>query len=188
MTTSIPFILFALTRANAFGNNCSGSTGCSDSGAPPNALAIIREKVKNISSSATFVEGQQIAAVNVGVGSCIAAFSQRVSSGSVLQYDTWWYLDALSQHGCSICGSIPTDSGNNVNNGELTVNFVSVCSTQEVGILIPFLAIQLLPILSVALWSYSLVANRTLVIVSAVCKGVEMDKDSQSGMIYLVTL
>ncbi|KAJ2983335.1 hypothetical protein NQ176_g760 [Zarea fungicola] len=109
----------------ALGINCLGSNSCGEFG-PGNALAIIREKVKNLPSTATYVDGQQIASVNVGDGSCYAAFYQNTGR-SFSQYDTWWYLNALYDHGCRKCGSIPTDSGNNVYNGELTVNYVSIC-------------------------------------------------------------
>lgn len=120
--------LLLLTGVNALGINCRGSSACGSRGVNPNALAIIREKVKNLASTQTYVGGQQIAAVNVGDGSCIAAFYQNTGSRSFSQYNTWWYLNALVDHGCKVCGSVPTDQGNNVKNGELTVNYVSVCS------------------------------------------------------------
>lgn len=34
-------------------------------------------------------------------------------------------MDGLLQHGCTTCGSNPTQPGNNVNSGELTVNYVA---------------------------------------------------------------
>ena len=39
--------------------------------------------------------------------------------------DALTLLTELQSHGCTICGSIPTNSGNDVSTGELTVNFVS---------------------------------------------------------------
>jgi hypothetical protein len=44
---------------------------------------------------------------------------------SFTKAQTLWYIDALKDHGCTVCGSCPTDDGNNVNNGELTVNYVA---------------------------------------------------------------
>lgn len=34
-------------------------------------------------------------------------------------------MQLLIDHRCKACGSVPTDSGNNVNNGELTANMVT---------------------------------------------------------------
>lgn len=123
---NVSLIAISPMGVTALGINCRGSISCGEFG-PGNALAIIREKVKNLPATATYVEGQQIAAVNVGDGSCFAAFYQKTGGRQFSQYNTWWYLNALYDHGCRKCGSIPTDSGNNVNNGELTVNYVSVC-------------------------------------------------------------
>lgn len=123
---NVSVIASSLVGRAPLGINCLGSISCRQFG-PGNALAIIREKVKNLGSTMTFVEGQQIAAVNVGDGSCFAAFYQKTGDRSFSQYSTWWYLNALYQHGCRKCGSIPTDPGNNVNKGELTVNYVSIC-------------------------------------------------------------
>ncbi|UKZ82028.1 hypothetical protein TrVFT333_009810 [Trichoderma virens FT-333] len=38
---------------------------------------------------------------------------------------TVWFVQALLNHGCGGCGSIPVDSGNNVQNGMLTANMVA---------------------------------------------------------------
>ncbi|KAJ2973952.1 hypothetical protein NQ176_g6308 [Zarea fungicola] len=125
-TANVSLIASAPMGVAALGINCRGSISCNEFG-PGNALAIIREKVKNLPPTATFIEGEQIAAVNVGGGSCFAAFYQKTGDREFSQWNTWWYLNSLHDHGCKICGSIPTDAGNNVKNGELTVNYVSVC-------------------------------------------------------------
>lgn len=51
------------------------------------------------------------------------AFYQNGASGTA--QDAYDQLQGLLDHGCTVCGSIPTNDGNNVDDGELTVNYVS---------------------------------------------------------------
>lgn len=58
-----------------------------------------------------------------GQYSSICAFYQNGASGTA--NDAAGQLQGLIDHKCSQCGSIPTQPGNDVSKGELTVNIVS---------------------------------------------------------------
>src|SRR4051794_12515837 len=94
---------------DGLGINCRGSGMCTYNGIPGNTLQVITGKVANLASSQMYVQGQQIAAVNAGDGSCVAAFYQNIGDRQFSQAQTLWYLKSLENHGCSRCGSIPTD-------------------------------------------------------------------------------
>lgn len=64
----------------------------------------------------------QIACTQGNSGS-ICAFYQSGASGSAR--DAFGHIQQIIDHGCSLCGSVPTQEGNNVDDGQLTVNFVS---------------------------------------------------------------
>jgi len=61
-------------------------------------------------------------AKTVGAG-YICAFWQNGASGSL--NDGLGHLKNLQAHGCKNCGSDPTEPGNDVSNGQFTVNFVT---------------------------------------------------------------
>ncbi|KAM0189140.1 hypothetical protein ACHAPI_010158 [Fusarium lateritium] len=69
-----------------------------------------------------FDTGAQIACTHGSQGS-ICAFYQSGASGSAR--DAFGHIQQIIDHKCSLCGSVPTQPGNNVDNGQLTVNFVS---------------------------------------------------------------
>lgn len=116
-------ILAALTLAAAapqvmaLGINCRGSSSCGTCRA--HALSEIFTQVEGIDDGATFGDGTHIACS----GNC-CAFLQNVS-GTKTGAQLKGYMRQLVDHGCDKCGSVPTEPGNNVDNGELTVNFVS---------------------------------------------------------------
>lgn len=60
----------------------------------------------------------------VGDGTGICAFFQNTNGGGSGALAKQKAQDLIN-HGCSKCGSCPTQSGNNVADGELTVNWVS---------------------------------------------------------------
>ncbi|MCJ1350775.1 MAG: hypothetical protein MMC33_000756 [Icmadophila ericetorum] len=80
-------------------------------------LQQLQSKVGSLNGGNVYSSGQHIACVNN-----ICAFYPNVASGTAGNAAT--YLQNLLNHGCKKCGSDPID-GNNVNNGELTANWVS---------------------------------------------------------------
>jgi hypothetical protein len=64
----------------------------------------------------------QVACTSGDAGS-ICAFFQSGASGTA--NDAFHYMQEIIDHGCKLCGSVPTQPGNNVANGQLTVNAVS---------------------------------------------------------------
>ncbi|SPJ72614.1 related to KP4 killer toxin [Fusarium torulosum] len=110
-----------VTMTSALGINCRGSGFC-----PGGAGNLINLKaiVDNIQPRDRHYEtGQQVACTG---DTC--AFYQSGATGTA--DDVSWALQALLDHGCKKCGSVPTQDGNNVDDGQLTVNFVSEPSCQ----------------------------------------------------------
>ncbi|KAF7556326.1 hypothetical protein G7Z17_g1543 [Cylindrodendrum hubeiense] len=112
--------------ARALGINCRGSSTCNIGGlahSPSGNLEKVRDAVA-AGPDGNWSNGQQIACVPHVAGR-LCAFYQNIGSRTFNKGQSVTYLDQLRAHGCGVCGSIPTDSGNNVGNGELTVNYVS---------------------------------------------------------------
>ncbi|EFX06550.1 killer toxin, kp4 [Grosmannia clavigera kw1407] len=106
-----------ISSTAALGINCRGSGFCS-LGASGN-LINLKALVDEISPrNRHYSTGEQIAC-----SGDICAFFQKGASGSAEEASA--LLQKLRNHGCKKCGSVPTGSGNNVDNGELTVNYVS---------------------------------------------------------------
>jgi hypothetical protein len=108
------------------GINCRGSSTCGVGGLghlPAGTMEQVRDAVA-AGPEGQWGNGQQIACVPHVTGR-LCAFYQNIGSRTFSKEQSVTYLDQLRAHGCVNCGSIPTDSGNNVDNGELTVNFVS---------------------------------------------------------------
>lgn len=59
----------------------------------------------------------------LGIGG-VCAFAQDTNGAGITLDRARQLMDGLLDHGCSVCGSNPTQPGNNVKNGELTVNYV----------------------------------------------------------------
>lgn len=103
--------------ATALGINCRGSGLCPSDGAAGN-LINLKEIVDRIQPrNRNYQSGEQIACT----GSLCAMYQNGASNTADA---TSGYLQALLDHGCKKCGSIPTQPGNNVQMGELTVNVV----------------------------------------------------------------
>ncbi|KAK5988805.1 KP4 killer toxin [Cladobotryum mycophilum] len=110
----------------SLGINCRGSSTCGVGGighSPAGTLQQVRDAVA-AGPEGSWGNGQQIACVPHATGR-LCAFYQNVGGRRFSKGQSVSYLDGLMGHGCRNCGSIPTDDGNNVDNGELTVNFVS---------------------------------------------------------------
>ncbi|KHO00715.1 Killer toxin, Kp4/SMK-like, core [Metarhizium album ARSEF 1941] len=116
----------AAILARALGINCRGSSTCGVGGighSPAGTLEQVRNAVAG-GPNGSWGNGQQIACVPHVTGR-LCAFYQNIGNRMFSKQQSVAYLDQLMAHGCRVCGSIPTDPGNNVGNGELTVNFVS---------------------------------------------------------------
>ncbi|KAJ6441632.1 KP4 killer toxin [Purpureocillium lavendulum] len=115
-------ILLFVSSAAALGINCRGSGVCSFNNAK---LQTVYNQVGNMIAEGGrdrhFNEGQQLACSQGSQGS-VCAFYQNGASGSA--QEAYGQLKALMDHGCQQCGSIPTQPGNDVSKGELTVNYV----------------------------------------------------------------
>ncbi|KAI3606993.1 killer kp4 [Moniliophthora roreri] len=118
MKFSSTFVALALSAASAaaLGINCRGSSQCSQAGA---TLGQLQSLINNgVDNNRQYSNGQQIACL-----SHLCAFFQNTggsNSGATVKS----LIQGLVNHGCGRCGSNPTD-GNDVDNGELTVNFVN---------------------------------------------------------------
>ncbi|EFX06369.1 killer toxin, kp4 [Grosmannia clavigera kw1407] len=125
-------LLLFVVGASALGINCRGSSLCSGEagGKLSKILSEVRGVINQGHGNHRYNTGVQIACASANLGS-FCAFYQKGASGTANQAAA--QLQKLIDHGCSGCGSIPTSSGNNVNNGELTVNYVSApcCRTGD---------------------------------------------------------
>lgn len=104
---------------SALGINCRGSSNCFD-GAGSSLLRDLTSVVGSHIDPNRFEfynNGEQIIC-EFETGVC--AFFQNSGGGSGSTVNT--LLNELLQHGCTVCGSIPINPGNNVANSELTVN------------------------------------------------------------------
>ncbi|KAK9437838.1 killer toxin, Kp4/SMK-like, core [Metarhizium brunneum] len=115
-------ILFFISSAAALGINCRGSGVCSFNDA---SLQVVHDQIGNLIAGGGgdrhFNQGQQIACSHGSQGS-VCAFYQNGASGSAR--DAYGQVQGLIDHRCRQCGSIPTQPGNDVSKGELTVNYV----------------------------------------------------------------
>ncbi|KAJ7762360.1 killer toxin Kp4/SMK [Mycena maculata] len=122
----IPEIVHPLTSAKAvetnvaaFGINCQGSLKCD--GQPRDTAACLRDYIVNgINVDGSYDNGKHIACQNN-----ICAFLQSEKGpldGGTIQS----VAPAIVDHGCTACGSVPTSPGNNVEDGQLTFNYVDI--------------------------------------------------------------
>ncbi|KAF4447821.1 killer toxin, Kp4 [Fusarium austroafricanum] len=120
--------LFALAAtvglSDALGINCRGSGLCVGN---KGALGQLIAQVRAIDPNKTFRNGEHVSCVdinNIGNHPAICAFYQNIGDRSFSLSQTQTFLQQIVDHGCKLCGSVPTDPGNNVANGQLTVNVV----------------------------------------------------------------
>ncbi|KAL5440260.1 hypothetical protein PMIN07_005071 [Paraphaeosphaeria minitans] len=109
------------------GINCRGSvmcTGCKQPLGDDGMLDFINE---NLHDDAVFTDDQQIACKSCHIfkqeGLCV--FAQKMGQKIVTGLEVKQAVQRLKEHGCKYCGSAPLYPGNNVNAGEITVNYVS---------------------------------------------------------------
>ncbi|CEJ80551.1 hypothetical protein VHEMI00727 [[Torrubiella] hemipterigena] len=124
MQFSLLSIAALATTAAAGGINCNGSGYCKIN--PGASLQMVHDQVGNLIAAGGgdrhFNGGENIACSHGSMGS-VCAFYQNGASGSAK--DAYKQLQDLMNHGCKLCGSIPTQPGNDVSKGELTVNYVT---------------------------------------------------------------
>ncbi|KHN97636.1 Killer toxin, Kp4 [Metarhizium album ARSEF 1941] len=110
-------VISAAAPTAAPGINCRGSGLCPSDGAAGN-LINLKAIVDGIQPRhRRYSTGQQIACTGT-----LCAFYQNGATGTARQ--TSGFPRALLDHGCKKCGSVPTQPGNDVSKGELTVNVV----------------------------------------------------------------
>jgi hypothetical protein len=112
--------------ARALGINCRGSSNCGVGAffhTPSAKLQDVRDAVA-AGPEGIWSNGQQIACKSHFTGR-LCAFYQGIGSRTFNKEQSVAYLDQLLEHKCDHCGSIPTDPGNDVTKGQLTVNFVA---------------------------------------------------------------
>ncbi|KAF4445485.1 killer toxin, Kp4/SMK-like, core [Fusarium austroafricanum] len=124
MRFSSSALLFASSVAG-LGINCRGSGFCSLS--PNGSIQKIKEQIGVIIADGQgdrhFDTGAQIACTNADQGSFCAFYQSNGASGSA--NDAFTHIQWIIDHGCKLCGSVPIHDGNNVDDGQLTVNYVS---------------------------------------------------------------
>lgn len=122
----------ALIKASfphALGINCRGSGLCLTSSY---TLLDLKSVIENgaLDPNAVFPNGQQVACCSdeesvFSSGLCV--FPQNIGGGgTVTGAQVIQAINDLLAHKCTICGSDPTEPGNNVADGQITVNYVSV--------------------------------------------------------------
>jgi hypothetical protein len=104
--------------------DCRGSGLC---GWCDNALGGTYKFVTDhLSDSAIFKDGQQIACVGCStvtwVGTCV--FAQNLGDKRINGKQVKEAVKRLVDHRCKVCGSAPLYNGNNVKDGQVTINYV----------------------------------------------------------------
>ncbi|XP_044717521.1 kp4 domain-containing protein [Hirsutella rhossiliensis] len=110
-----PLIMLFVSSAAALGINCRGSGFCSVN---DGSMKTIKDQV-----GVLIADGGRDKRFNGGGpqgSTCV--FYQDGASGTAK--DAYDQLQKLLDHGCNQCGSVPTQPGNDVSKGQLTVNFV----------------------------------------------------------------
>lgn len=108
------------------GINCQGSIKCN--GQPSDTAKLLVEYISEIDSGRYYSEGQHIACRGN-----ICAFLQGVP-GPTPGEDIKNVAPLIVQHGCTVCGSVPTGPNNDDRYGQLTFNYVNDAACGEGGI------------------------------------------------------
>ncbi|KAK5993975.1 KP4 killer toxin [Cladobotryum mycophilum] len=116
--------LVFISGASALGINCRGSGFCmaDENVSAQQVMDQIGILVAQGGGDRRFYSGQQVACNSGSTGS-ICAFYQNGASGT--GHDAFNQAKQIIDHGCRICGSVPTQPGNDVSKGQLTINYVS---------------------------------------------------------------
>jgi hypothetical protein len=103
-------------NVSALGINCRGSSNCAAVTCDAHDL---QDQIDLMDDAASFAPGQHIACC----GDQICAFTQSTTT-NITGADAKALIAAVINHGCNKCGSEPF-ADNNVDGGQLTVNFVA---------------------------------------------------------------
>lgn len=120
-------VIASTARVSAFGINCEGSGYCSplfNPGANNHPLLEMVDVIDfGIDDNRWYAAGEHIACDQ---SSGVCAFVQK--TGGASGSDIARAVRYLADHGCTTCGSVPLDfpNTNDVNNGEVTFNFVGL--------------------------------------------------------------
>ncbi|KAK2768239.1 hypothetical protein FQN54_000091 [Arachnomyces sp. PD_36] len=140
LTSSLIAFGILSTEALAKGINCDGSGACAGFN-PPEGWAgshtidqVVEALKANLQDDREYTEGSQLACVESDGGpGAICAFIQGTegkSKTSFSGFDIKWLAQALIDHGCKDCGSIPILQSDDVHSdGMLTINYVSEVKT-----------------------------------------------------------
>ncbi|OCL14191.1 killer toxin [Glonium stellatum] len=116
--------VFSATTIAAEGINCHGSANCDTAPDAPQLIDLVA-LIDHIDDNRFYNNGEQIACQNEAFfKGAVCAFTQK--SGGAPGSSIKTLAQELRDHGCSVCGSIPLffPQDNNVDDGELTVNWV----------------------------------------------------------------
>ncbi|OJJ43607.1 hypothetical protein ASPZODRAFT_136060 [Penicilliopsis zonata CBS 506.65] len=106
----------------ALGINCRGSALCSFVDAGYDGMSLmanqLQAEVNKGRGGVFYPTGAHIVCTTEQ-----CAFYQSGASGTIA--DALGHIQNLIKHGCKVCGSDPTQPGNDVSKGQLTVNSVS---------------------------------------------------------------
>jgi hypothetical protein len=101
------------------------------------SIKSVKWYIDKIGDDTLYSNGQQIACVRCPAGGPlggeqgICVFTQKMGDRKIKGSVVKSKINDLIRHGCDGCGSCPVDPGNNVDNGEVTVNYVSsACGTR----------------------------------------------------------
>lgn len=128
------------TEVLAKGINCDGSGGCAGFNPPGGTAgshtidAVVEALKSNLQDDREYSAGSQLACVESSGGpGAICAFLQETEDKektSFSGFDIKWLAQALIDHGCKDCGSIPVLQSDDVHSdGMLTINFVGSASS-----------------------------------------------------------
>ncbi|KAF7586542.1 hypothetical protein BBP40_008697, partial [Aspergillus hancockii] len=112
----------AIDSAVALGINCRGSGGCAGSGAAGGQgtrLSQIKKQIDKVDNNRHFNNGEHIACIENKLGTGICAFFQNTSGGGS-GADAKRLIQDLINHGCTACGSVPTNPGV-ISRGQATI-------------------------------------------------------------------
>ncbi|KAK5993977.1 KP4 killer toxin [Cladobotryum mycophilum] len=123
MVSSLAVISTLVASAAALGINCRGSGACVLVGASLDNVLVQVQQIQAMGQGNRWYPAGVQLACSEGDKGTICAFFQSTSGGTANQAAQ--LIQGLKDHGCGVCGSNPTNPGNDVSHGQLTVNVVS---------------------------------------------------------------
>jgi hypothetical protein len=126
---SLTTTLLLSTPVMSLGINCRGSSLCASdqfncNGEPCPTFLLGEFNGAQLPGDTLYQNDQHIACVAAeGTDGALCAFLQDTASGATASEIGPHWQD-LIDHGCHGCGSVPLNPGNDVSQGQLTINFV----------------------------------------------------------------